>query len=368
MATAYELFLCGDVMTGRGIDQILPTPSAPQIYEPYVKDARDYVELAESVSGRIERPVDFDYVWGDALAELARVAPVARIVNLETAVTRSEDAWPAKDINYRMHPANVPCLTALGIDVCVLANNHVLDWGRTGLVETLECLHAAHLKSAGAGRTRAEAEAPAIVRLPDGGRVLVLGVGDVSSGVPPSWAATDESPGVALLRGVGTGDARAIVERAARLRRVGDVVVVSIHWGSNWGHEIPDEHIRFAHALIDGGVDVVHGHSSHHPRPLEIYAGKPIMYGCGDFVTDYEGIQGHEEFRNDLGPMYFVRLEPGKRGRVVSGVRIVPMRLHKMRLERGNRMDAEYIAHTSRRFGTDVEMLDDESLLAPVVS
>ena len=85
-------------MTGRGIDQILPYPSAPQLYEPYVDSALEYVALAEHAGGPVARPVEPAYVWGDALAELARAQPQARIVNLETAVTTSEDAWPAKGI------------------------------------------------------------------------------------------------------------------------------------------------------------------------------------------------------------------------------------------------------------------------------
>jgi poly-gamma-glutamate synthesis protein (capsule biosynthesis protein) len=361
VATSVELFFCGDVMTGRGIDQILPSPSEPTLHESYVRDARDYVELAERESGAIPRPVDFAYVWGDALAELRRAAPAARIVNLETAVTRSDDAELGKEVHYRMHPANVPCLEAFGVDVCVLANNHVLDWGPRGLLETLDTLHAAKLRTAGAGRTRAEAEAPAIVDLPDGRRVLVFGVGHASSGIPPWWAAGDDAPGVALLPALGSAEAAALVARVARARRPGDVVVVSIHWGSNWGHEIPDENVRFAHALVEGGIDVVHGHSSHHPRPFEIHRGKPIMYGCGDFLSDYEGIHGHEELRDDLAPMYFVRID---RDRPAADVRIVPMHLRKMHVERGTRDEGELLAHLSRRFGTEVVVLDDGTLVA----
>lgn len=68
---ATSLFLCGDVMTGRGIDQVLPHPSRPQLFEPYVRDARDYVAFAERANGRVGRSKAFDYVWGDALEELA---------------------------------------------------------------------------------------------------------------------------------------------------------------------------------------------------------------------------------------------------------------------------------------------------------
>ena len=172
-AHVIRLFLTGDVMTGRGIDQVLPNPVDPRIYEPYVKSAAEYVELAERLNGPISKPVDFAYIWGDALRELERAGPDVRIINLETSVTVSEDHSP-KGINYRMHPKNVPCLQAAGIDVCLLANNHVLDWGPSGLIETLETLRAVDLKTAGAGRDAREALAPAVVEISGKGRVIVL--------------------------------------------------------------------------------------------------------------------------------------------------------------------------------------------------
>src|SRR5690606_9624668 len=135
------LFLCGDVMLGRGVDQILPHSAPPTLFEPYVKSAVEYVRLAERAWGRSDEPEGFEYGWGDALAALERVGPAARIINLETAVTADGEPWPRKGIHYRMHPGNVPVLTAAGIDVAVLANNHVLDWGHAGLAETLRALH-----------------------------------------------------------------------------------------------------------------------------------------------------------------------------------------------------------------------------------
>jgi poly-gamma-glutamate capsule biosynthesis protein CapA/YwtB (metallophosphatase superfamily) len=121
------LFLCGDVMLGRGVDQILPYPSHSCLYEPSIRSAADYVKLAEKVNGVLPRTVDFSYVWGNALRELERVSPDVRIINLETSLTTSED-WYLKGINYRMHPKNIPCIIGVKIDCCVLANNHVLDW------------------------------------------------------------------------------------------------------------------------------------------------------------------------------------------------------------------------------------------------
>jgi poly-gamma-glutamate synthesis protein (capsule biosynthesis protein) len=121
-----DIFLRGDVMTGRGIDQILPHPSNPTIYEPAKSSAVAYIELAERVSGPIRRPVGFAYIWGDALDEIRDRHPAVKLVNLETSITTSESPEP-KGINYRMNPANVVCLTAAGINCCALANNHVLD-------------------------------------------------------------------------------------------------------------------------------------------------------------------------------------------------------------------------------------------------
>jgi poly-gamma-glutamate synthesis protein (capsule biosynthesis protein) len=358
------VFLAGDVMTGRGVDQIFPHPSRPELHEAYVKDARDYVRLAEEVNGHVPGAVGPAYIWGDALAELVRVAPDASVINLETSITESDDRWPGKGIHYRMHPANVDCLTAAGIDVCALANNHVLDHGQAGLEQTLDTLAAAGLKTAGAGRDRAQAERPAIVMVLDGGRVVVFSVGTQTSGVPPAWAAGHDRPGVAFLPDLSAGTADAVIERVRRVKRGGDIVIVSIHWGTNWGYEVPDSHVAFARRLIDGGVDVIHGHSSHHPRPIEVYRGRLVLYGCGDFIDDYEGISGYEEFRDDLVLMYLAGLDPGG-GQPVS-LRMTPFRIRKMRLTRPLRKDAKWLRarldEVSRRFGSRVELAVDGSL------
>jgi len=358
------VFLCGDVMTGRGIDQALPHPSHPRIHEPSVKDAGQYVRLAEAANGPIPRPVGFSYIWGAALEELARMAPDARVINLETSITRSDDYWPDKEIHYRMHPDNVQCLTAAGIDVCALANNHVLDFGRPGLRETLGTLSQAGLRTAGAGDTVAEARAPAVVEISGKGRLVVFGFGDESSGIPSSWAATNDRPGIDVLPDLSEATATGIVERVQAVKRARDVVVASIHWGSNWGHEVPAGQQRFARRLLDGGVDIVHGHSSHHVRPIEIYRGKLILYGCGDFLNDYEGITGYEEFRDDLTLMYFAALQP-ETGRLVS-LRMTPMQIRNLRVNRAAPQDAEWIGHTlariSRAFGARVEPTADGAL------
>lgn len=358
-------------MLGRGVDQILPYSNDPEIHEPFVKSASTYVELAEEVSGAIPRGVSFDYVWGDALEVLDRAAPDARIINLETAVTTSDD-WLPKGINYRMHPANVPCLTAARIDCCSLANNHVLDYGRAGLEETLATLARAGIAVAGAGRTLEAARAPAVLATPKGGRVLVFGVASMSSGVPPDWTARSETArvargatsGVHLLE-AGHGDP---VERIrlenARHKRPGDVAVLSLHAGENWGYAVPGWQRALAHAWIDhAGIDVVHGHSSHHPKAIEVHAGKLILYGAGDFLNDYEGITGYEEYRSELTLMYLVTLSATDG--TLEALEMVPFRIRRFRLERASLSDSAWLADTldreSRRFGARV-VLDGDRL------
>jgi poly-gamma-glutamate capsule biosynthesis protein CapA/YwtB (metallophosphatase superfamily) len=326
-----------------------------------VTSALDYVELAEWANGPIPRAVEYNYVWGEALAVLARVRPDARIVNLETSITTSEEAAP-KGINYRMHPGNVALLRAAGIDCCVLANNHVLDWSEAGLIETLDTLAAAGIGSAGAGRNLPAASAPASLPVRGDGRVLVFAFGARDSGIPRAWAAQPAKPGVHLLPDFST----ATVERVARLvqgsRRRGDIVVASIHWGANWGFHVPDNHRRFAHALIDrAGIDVVHGHSSHHPKAIEVYRGRPILYGCGELLDDYEGIPGYEEYRSDLVLMYFITLN-GATGQLAR-LRMTPLQIRNFRLVPPSAPDRAWLRQTlereCRRFGHLITLEDD---------
>lgn len=365
MSRPLTLFLCGDVMLGRGIDQVLPHPGRPVLHEPYMRSALGYVTLAEQASGPIPKPVGYDYVWSDALAELGRRAPDVRLINLETAVTRSEDAWPRKGIHYRMHPGNIPCVTAAGIDCCVLANNHVLDWGYAGLEETLATLQQAGLKTAGAGLSGDEAAAAAELAVPGKGRVLVFAYGHDSSGVPPEWGAAGDKAGINLLPDLSEATADRIGRQVAAVKRPGDIAVASLHWGANWGYRIPGEQRAFAHRLIDAaGIDVVHGHSSHHPRAIEVYRHKPVLYGCGDLINDYEGISGYEEFRGDLSLLYFVTLDPadGK----LTALAMSPLQIRRFRLNRASERDAAWLAEVldreCRRLGSRVETGPEHTL------
>ena len=359
-----RLFLCGDVMTGRGIDQAMPHPVNPVLHEPYVRDARDYIALAENTHGPIPRPLPFDYIWGDALQELDRAEVDFRIVNLETAITSAETAWPDKGIHYRMHPQNIGCLSAGRIDACVLANNHVLDWGYDGLSETLQTLDAAGMAHSGAGNDAEQAMKPAVLGTSANRRVLLFSFGSITSGIPEDWKATTISPGVNLLDDLSEETAARVCDEMRGHQQAGDLIIASIHWGDNWGYEIPREQIMFAHQLIEQGVAIVHGHSSHHIKAIEVFKSRLILYGCGDFLTDYEGINGYEVFRGDLALMYFIELDSAT-GELIS-LRMVPMQMRQFRLERALDSDARWVCsllnQLGERFGTVTKLEEDGSL------
>ena len=157
------------------------------------------------------------------------------MINLETSNTRSAEHAPGKPVHYRMSPDNLPAVGVARPDACALTNNHVPDFGRAGLRETLHCLADAGLPAVGAGRDTAEARRPAAVPAPTGGRAVIFACGTASSGIPPGWAATATRPGVDLLPGLSDAAADDLIARVQAVRQRGDAVIVSIHWGSNWG-------------------------------------------------------------------------------------------------------------------------------------
>jgi poly-gamma-glutamate synthesis protein (capsule biosynthesis protein) len=355
--------LTGDVMLGRGIDQILPHPSEPRLYERYVQSAEDYVRLAEEKNGPIPRGVEASYVWGDAIGASEREGVDLRIINLETAITTA--ATPAcKGINYRMSPCNAQVITAFGTDCCVLANNHVLDWEQDGLVETLATLRELRVSFAGAGVDAAQAEAPGVL-VCGRSRVLVFAFATPSSGVPPNWAADPRCPGVNLLPDLHPDRVATVAEHVMASKEQGDCAIASIHWGGNWGYEIPEEQIAFAHGLIDeAGIDIVHGHSSHHPKAIEIWKERLILYGCGDFLNDYEGIGHNRSYRDELVLAYVAEIEEEHGGKL-AGLALLPFHIRRFQLKQSAPSEVDWLfdmlSRECGRFGLRVRT-DGEKL------
>ncbi len=182
------------------------------------------------------------------------------------------------------------------------------------------------------------------------GRVLGFAYATLSSGTPAASAATRGRSGVNFLGELSGRTAELAAEAMLEHRRAGDVVVASVHWGENWGFDIPRGERAFAHGLIaEGAADIIYGHSSHHVKGIEVRQGKLILYGCGDFLNDYEGISGHESYRPDLSLMYFPVLDAST-GELI-GLDAVAMRIRRFRLERAAADDVSWLRGTLEREG-----------------
>jgi poly-gamma-glutamate synthesis protein (capsule biosynthesis protein) len=196
------------------------------------------------------------------------------IVNLECAPSTLGEPED-KEFTFRC-PRGFEAMRRSGVEVTNLGNNHSGDFGREAMMDGRRRLLAAGLAPVGSGPTAREANEPALFEL-RGRTVAVLGFGGV---VPaPSWIATSARSGVAdgydtasMVRAV-----RAASERA-------DIVFVTVHWGAAPDTTPRADDVARGHALIDAGADAVFGHHAHRLQPLELYEGRPIFWGLGNFV------------------------------------------------------------------------------------
>jgi poly-gamma-glutamate synthesis protein (capsule biosynthesis protein) len=261
--------------------------------------------------------------WGD-------VAPIlwgadAFLVNLECAITSRVVRWHNghyKPFHFRADPDGaVNTLRAGRVDLASLANNHIVDFGFDGLLDTIAALDAAHIAHAGAGRDLGAARSPAIVSI-KGFRVAVVAFADY----PEAWSATADTPGLAFTR-VAIDDASfaPVAEALGAARAVSDVVVFSIHWGPNMQERPTGEFRHFAHRVIDSGATIFWGHSAHVVQGIEFRGKGVILYDTGDFVDDYAVDRA---LRNDLGALFLLRVRPG----AVNSVELVPTQIANMQV------------------------------------
>ena len=211
-------------------------------------------------------------------------------------------------------------------------------------------MRQARIHAAGAGGCLEEAQSHATIDVDGKGRVLVFAHGLESSFIPHKWAASEHRSGVNLLKDFSDATVVGIRERIRRVKRPLDVVVASLHWGSNWDYEISSAQRDFAHRLIgDASVDIVYGHSSHHVKGIEVYRNRLIMYGCGDIINNYEGIGGHKKFRPSLGILYFARVH-AETGRLMN-LRMTPMQMRRFALTRASHADVVWLREVLNREG-----------------
>lgn len=317
MTSSLILALAGDVMFGRGVN-------------------RRISELG---------PL---HPWGDILTDIQQAD--AFLINLECALTSRTKRWRngAKAFYFRAHPRAVKSLQLARVDFAGLANNHAVDYGMEGLLDTIRHLSEAGIAFAGAGDNVATAAEPAILTV-GSYRIGILAYADY----PIEWAAGETSSGINYTPISLAHDTFATVEcaiDAARQRT--DLVIFSIHWGPNM-RERPDGDDRtFARHIIDAGADVFWGHSAHLVHGVELWHGKPILYDTGDFVDDYAV---DAELRNDLSALFLLRVRPP----AVERIDLIPVAISDRRVRRAQGPDREWFCRRftalSAELGTDVQ-------------
>lgn len=308
-------------MLGRAIDQCRPIHNPAYFGK---KDARPpvvYCEWAKSGGATIPNAAQPELFWGNVLPILNDAEIDATLFNLETAVT-TENSWTQKTFNFRMHPAGLDVLKAANINCVNLANNHVLDFGTRGLLDTLDFLHAEGIATCGAGVNALAALAPSVQPLPEGGRLLAFGMACLDAGCRPNEQALAYRPGIQLLPELHANAEPADIKKAlSRVREIihlysqpNDVTILSIHWGGNWPQSVTEAHRIFAHQCIDYlGINMIHGHSSHIPMEVERHGNGLILYGCGDVINDYEGKPKLQKLKADTGALFVVEADIASR-------------------------------------------------------
>lgn len=282
----------------------------------------------------------YAYVWGDMLGRLRETD--INIMNLETTLTKSTKKV-AKVFNFKAQPDRVQCLVEARIDVCNLANNHILDFSREGLIETIATLDVAGIKHVGAGENEKEASEAVIIDK-KGVRVGVIGFTDNE----PVWRAKGDKRGTNYVQ---VGDIEKVKKQIESLRGKADVLVLTMHWGPNM-RQRPSRGFRdFARKVIDSGVDIFHGHSAHIFQGIEVYKGKLILYDTGDFVDDYAV---DRSLRNDESFLYLVEVDKGG----IKKVELAPVLISEMQVNRAKGRNYERIVGKMRRlskeFGTRI--------------
>lgn len=265
------------------------------------------VMLGRAVNEFLDIKRSFSYPWGNVLPLLKKND--LNIINLETTLTISEKKVP-KVFNFKASPDKVECLKIANIGVVNLANNHILDFSVEGLIETIEVLNNAGIKHVGAGMNINEAKKPVIIEK-DGIKLGILGYTDYEQ----NWKATEKKPGVNLIE---IGDIKKIKDDILLLKKHVDFIIISIHWGPNMRQRPTEEFKKFAHQIIDSGVNIIHGHSAHIGQGIEVYNSGLILYDTGDFVDDY---MVDPILRNDRSFLYLVELNKEK----IKKVRLIPV-------------------------------------------
>ncbi|MFC7439705.1 CapA family protein [Laceyella putida] len=280
--SALTVTLVGDMMFGRNIQDVI----VPRFGYEYLFN---YVEPYFAAS---------DYVTG----------------NFENPVTNRE-GYPEADkfIHLSTQPEAVKALKKIGFSSVNLANNHMKDFGKQGLLDTLRAFDGQNVDTVGAGRDLKEATRISYETV-HGIRVAVLGFSDV---MPKDFRARKDKSGIA------PADPDVFFPLVAKAKSNADLVLVHMHWGLEYDSGYHPRQQDLAHALVDAGADVVIGHHPHVLEPVEVYKNGVILYSLGNFVFDqgwsrtresvlvqYKILKGGKEAKLELHPMMIREGQP----------------------------------------------------------
>lgn len=303
-------------------------------------------------------------VWGNLRSRLDSLDGL--FINLECCLSTRGERWTEtyRPFHFRADPGwAVPALELVGVDYASLANNHLMDFGTTALLDTVDHLDEAGIAHAGAGNDRSTARGPTIVSLPSLD-VAVISFTDNT----PEYAAGADDPGVAHLEMDPDSDVdrrivREAIGRARDLQPQPDLLIASLHWGPNMVTEPADHYRHFGHFLIEEGVDLIHGHSAHVFQGIELYDGQPILYDCGDFVDDYAV---DETLRNDRSFLFTVTVDPDTAE--LLALRLFPVEIYDFSVHEATDETAEWCRSRMRErstpFGTEFERDGAELVLS----
>jgi poly-gamma-glutamate capsule biosynthesis protein CapA/YwtB (metallophosphatase superfamily) len=208
------------------------------------------------------------------VADVLRSADLA-FCNLECPLSTTGQSL-ATPITFKADPANLKCVVDAGFDIVSNANNHALDCGRRGLVETLRVLDDAGIAHSGAGTNLEVAESATILEV-KGLRIAFLARNML---FPEAIWHRKDSPTIAGL------DESRIEDQIREAKSSADVVIVSVHWGIEYQKTPEDSQIALGRKMIDAGADLVIGHHPHCTQPVEWYHGGVIAYSLGNFLFD----------------------------------------------------------------------------------
>ncbi len=257
--------------------------------------ARDGVELIE-LNGK-------DYPFKKIEYEFNNYSIV--FANLEVPITYRGIVHPTKPYTFRLHPDNASHLRSMKLNVLSVANNHILDYGRDGMFDTLTFISGWGIKYSGAGKDLKEARTPAIINS-NGTNVLFL---SYCERPPADFYATESTPGTSPLK------LSSIIEDIEKYKTGENLVFISLHWGIEH-NDFPEKYqINLAHSIIDAGADGIIGHHPHVPQGIEIYNNKPILYSLGNAIV---GFYNPNYTNNIMTSLHY-------RNNKIQNIKIIPM-------------------------------------------